>query len=128
MTCTRTGPDFERALSVIENSVGGTTGTDESTNEDDRSRLYTPRLLSTCNLSSLTDFTIPELPSGRQLELTFVSTWGDPFYVGLNGVDLFTVTGARADIEQVSSSCGGDERARAGDVERCARGTARMGR
>ncbi|EDQ90700.1 uncharacterized protein MONBRDRAFT_16141 [Monosiga brevicollis MX1] len=33
------------------------------------------------------------LPSGRELELTLHSTWGDPHYVGLTGIDVFDSSG-----------------------------------
>lgn len=48
------------------------------------------------------DFIIPELPSGKHLVLDILSTWGDRHYVGLNGIEIFSVTGELAQVSQVS--------------------------
>ena len=38
-------------------------------------------------------FAIPACPSGRVLELRISSTWGDPHFVGLTGIELFDSRG-----------------------------------
>ncbi|GFR79110.1 protein KIAA0556, partial [Elysia marginata] len=47
------------------------------------------------------DFTIPELPSGRELVINIKTTWGDHHYVGLTGVQLFSHLGEPVQIAKV---------------------------
>ena len=46
-------------------------------------------------------FDIPILPAGKELTVNILSTWGDRHYVGLSGVEVFTVTGERAQVAEV---------------------------
>ena len=53
-------------------------------------------------------FPIPELPSGSELVLNILSTWGDRYYLGLSGVEVFTVQGERARVEEVGVAFSAD--------------------
>ena len=45
---------------------------------------------------------IPELPKAKQLDFMLCSSWDDPYFVGLNALEVFTAEGTRAEIEEVS--------------------------
>ncbi len=44
------------------------------------------------------NFVVPELPTGRVLTLDILSTWADPYYVGLSGIEVFTAEGMALNI------------------------------
>ena len=46
-------------------------------------------------------FATPELPIGRELVINILSTWGDRFYVGLTGIEVYTASGQPANIKKV---------------------------
>lgn len=46
-------------------------------------------------------FDLPELPTGREILLNILNTWGDQFYVGLTGIEVFTSSGEAALVTQV---------------------------
>lgn len=49
------------------------------------------------------EFDIPVLPKGQQLVLSLLTTWGDQYYVGLTGIEIFTSSGERASIREVGT-------------------------
>ena len=49
-------------------------------------------------------FVIPELPSGQELVLNILSTWGDKHYVGFTSLQVFASTGEQVQVKKVSSS------------------------
>ena len=44
-------------------------------------------------IDSSHSFSIPEMPTGKTLEFRIYSTWGDKFYVGMAGIELFDFEG-----------------------------------
>ena len=56
--------------------------------------------------SFVDDFVIPELPSGQRLVINILTTWGDQYYVGLNGIEVFNSNGKPVQISKVSMHSG----------------------
>jgi hypothetical protein len=54
------------------------------------------------SFSFIDDFIIPELPNGQRLVINILTTWGDQYYVGLNGVEVFNSAGKPVQISKVS--------------------------
>ncbi len=51
--------------------------------------------------ASVDNFSIPELPIGKVLVFNILTTWGDKYYVGLTGIEVFTASGEPAVITEV---------------------------
>ena len=48
-------------------------------------------------------FLIPTLPFGQTLKINILSTWGDPYYVGLMGIDLFDGNGHPIFVDKITA-------------------------
>ena len=47
-------------------------------------------------------FEMPILPNGKNFEIVIKSTWGDPHYVGLSGIEFFDENGSQIDFNNKS--------------------------
>ncbi|XP_013084186.2 katanin-interacting protein-like isoform X2 [Biomphalaria glabrata] len=50
------------------------------------------------------EFTIPELPSGKEMVINIKTTWGDHHYVGLTGIQVFSSQGEQVVITKISAN------------------------
>ncbi|KAI0234957.1 hypothetical protein LSAT2_014682 [Lamellibrachia satsuma] len=49
------------------------------------------------------EFVIPELPRGQHLVIDILTTWGDRYYVGLNGIEIFSNTGEPVTVTKITA-------------------------
>lgn len=47
------------------------------------------------------DYETPFLPAGQLIKMVIHSSWGDPYYVGLDGFDILDVHGQVVNVEKV---------------------------
>jgi hypothetical protein len=53
-------------------------------------------------------FIIPELPQGKLLQFNILSTWGDPHYLGLMGIEIFDSSGHSVKLSNPDSQIWAD--------------------
>ncbi|CAH1795086.1 unnamed protein product [Owenia fusiformis] len=58
---------------------------------------------ATINEPEAEECVIPELPTGRELVINILTTWGDRHYVGLNGIDIFSKSGEPISVQSISA-------------------------
>lgn len=66
--------------------------------EEASSNLYSSSQI----INNQSPFVIPELPSGKTLVIDILSTWGDKYYVGLNGIEIFNDRGRIVKVKKVN--------------------------
>ena len=49
-------------------------------------------------------FVTPEDPKGVELVVNLLTTWGDKYYIGLNGIEIYTNTGEPAEVAKVTDT------------------------
>nr|VZI11141.1 unnamed protein product [Spirometra erinaceieuropaei] len=99
-------PGINESLSIVRDSLEDTTSVNvsEKSREADGRPDFAFRSETAADdeddETADEDFSIPELPSGKELLLDILSTWGDPHYVGLTSIQVFTADGL-----EISRSC-----------------------
>lgn len=93
---------IDEVQQVVQTTLAGLAGIMSDIQQNRKSPISTTArspIMSSSGPDELDDssqfFQVPILPRGRVLRLEILSTWGDTYYVGLNGIDMFDSTGQK---------------------------------
>ncbi|CAH0725563.1 unnamed protein product, partial [Brenthis ino] len=90
-----------------------------------RNPLSIPSNKSRTKAKIKSEFTIPELPKGRLLEIKIYSNWGDKFLVGMNGIEMFDSDGDTVAVEKIWSDSDKGDSSKFGRLENICTGAVR---
>ncbi|XP_066139733.1 protein KATNIP homolog isoform X2 [Euwallacea fornicatus] len=104
-----TDSDIKAAQSIIRTSkketINGNLNGKRTSHPQDQNffREGSPDFLKGKAMNNYDEFIIPELPKGQVLTINILTTWGDKYYVGLNGIEIFTDNGELTKIKRISA-------------------------